>query len=493
MLRGVVRLELVVVSEVHELVRVGAAAQVARLVRGLHVVVQRALVVEALAAAEFTRGVARERPEGLVHLPRGAVVVAVELRSGVQELLRDEHLAPLHARVAVVELVLLPEVRAELLEARVVRHALRDPAVGRHARGALQTAELLHPAPHRAVVEEDVERLVAPELAARDAPRQRLEPGLPAERLRVRPDVPRREHPRALLLADDAPPVVHDEAQARDALHARVAVPAGAARDELQRLRADHAALLHRDPGRGEPDASQPPRGGEVRGSVGGRVWSHSCSACARRATRLLIRHLLLAAEIAALEESRPVPIATRALSRAVGVVEIRRSSPIDRSLDARFGTREIHPLASTPPRRAPPHRPLRLRYTRAARASAVCCCDVSRPRARTRASHAPRPDPPSRPRRRVARPRRRRFVPRESSRAPPRSRSRRDPRRLAPRSRVRRRESFDASVRTPSWRAAARGSPRRRRPPGASPDAPPPTPPRRFPERRGEGRERGR
>ena len=187
-LRGVVRLELVVVSEVHELVRVGAAAQVARLVRGLHVVVQRALVVEALAAAEFTRGVARERPEGLVHLPRGAVVVAVELRSGVQELLRDEHLAPLHARVAVVELVLLPEVRAELLEARVVRHALRDPAVGRHARGALQTAELLHPAPHRAVVEEDVERLVAPELAARDAPRQRLEPGLPAERLRVRPD-----------------------------------------------------------------------------------------------------------------------------------------------------------------------------------------------------------------------------------------------------------------------------------------------------------------
>ena len=492
MLRGVVRLELVVVSEVHELVRVGAAAQVARLVRGLHVVVQRALVVEALAAAEFTRGVARERPEGLVHLPRGAVVVAVELRSGVQELLRDEHLAPLHARVAVVELVLLPEVRAELLEARVVRHALRDPAVGRHARGALQTAELLHPAPHRAVVEEDVERLVAPELAARDAPRQRLEPGLPAERLRVRPDVPRREHPRALLLADDAPPVVHDEAQARDALHARVAVPAGAARDELQRLRADHAALLHRDPGRGEPDASQPPRGGEVRGSVGGRVWSHSCSACARRATRLL-RHLLLAAEIAALEESRPVPIATRALSaRSVWLRFADRRRSIGRSTlgsgleKSTRWRRPAPPGATSSATTTPLHsrgasvRGLLLRRFAAARAHTRLARAPPRPPLASSPTRRPTSAPAVRPAGVVSR------APRVRARG------------AIPGGWLRARASVVANPSTPP---SGRHHGGRRRgdhpadaaPPGPARTPPPPTPPRRFPERRGEGRERGR
>ena len=244
MRRAIVRLELGVVAVVGVLVRLRASTQVTRLVRALHVVIDLALVVKVLAAKLAPR-VAGEAAEGLVHLPGAAAHVSFELRLGVEELLRDEHLPALEAHPAVEQLVTLAKVRLELLQRVVLLDALGVAARGGHARRALETAEVLDLATRRVVVEEHVQLLVVPQLARADAVGEGGEARL-ADGLGVVPHSSRREHAWALLLADDAALVVHDEAKPRHALRARVAMAARAVRHELQRLGADHAALLHR-------------------------------------------------------------------------------------------------------------------------------------------------------------------------------------------------------------------------------------------------------
>jgi hypothetical protein len=241
----VVPLELVVVAVVHEFIRRGSAAQVTRLVRRLHVVVHRAFVVKVFTA-KATRGVPRKPAERRVQLLRRAPLVPVQVLPRVRHLLRHEHLPPFQAHLAEETVVRLAQVRLELLQrperARVLFR--RSGAVLRRAHRTGQPSQLLHLAAHREVVEEDVELLVVVQLARARAAGE-LRERLRADGLRVVAHRARGEHGGAPLLADDAPLVVHDEPKPRDALHARVPVPARAIRHVRQGLRADHAALLH--------------------------------------------------------------------------------------------------------------------------------------------------------------------------------------------------------------------------------------------------------
>ena len=232
---GVVPLELVVVAIVHERLGCVPAAQVARLVRRLHVVKHRAFVVKVFAA-ETARGVARESAQRRVRVPRRAPLVLVQTLPRVRHLLRHENLPALQAHLAEEAVVRLAKVRLELLQ---------RPEASRRAHRTRQPSQLLNLAAHREVVEEDVQLLVVVQLASLARAPGELRERLRTDGLGVVAHRARSEHRGALLLADDAPLVVHDEPKPRDALHARVPVPARAVRHVRQGLRADHAALLH--------------------------------------------------------------------------------------------------------------------------------------------------------------------------------------------------------------------------------------------------------